>query len=289
MVKEKKTDVSVIIPFYNGNQYMERLLGCLQKNAENMAPHGMEAVIVNDSPDCEIRIDKKWCPNVDIHIIHNEKNVGIHESRVRGMKEALGEYILMLDQDDLIADYGIKSQLSHIGNSDVVVSNGEDENPNCRGMIYHSKFHQKSVKRRKNYFAIGCQIVSPGQCLMKKEAIPDIWLRYPISKNGADDYFLWLLMLTGDIHFGINYEVLYRHVNTGNNVSLNLEQMISSTMEVIEALKNLQRISKKEEKQCLRRLFMRRQYEGQGLKRKILAYVRYPDIGIRLLLSRFGL
>lgn len=285
---QKVVEVSVIVPFYNGNIYMEKLLRCLQKNAEQINSHKIEVLVINDSPDCEVIIDVNWCPDVSLKIETNSRNLGIHQSRINGILKSTGRYILMLDQDDLITENAIASQLEKIGDGDIIVANGMDENPNNPGVIYHSFLHQKAVLNRKNYFAIGTQIVSPGQCLIKRSAIPDLWLKHSVDVNGADDLFLWLLMLNHQIKWSLNYEVLYCHHNTGQNVSRDFEQMQKSVQDVMFALKSLDNISVKEEKICFRRFQMRQMYEGKGSFRKLAAYICYPDIAFRILLARFG-
>ena len=47
-------DISVIVPFYKGNQYMEQLFGVLRRNAQNAPDLQIELVLVNDSPQLAI-------------------------------------------------------------------------------------------------------------------------------------------------------------------------------------------------------------------------------------------
>ena len=289
MDKSRAADVSVVIPFYNGNKYIKPMLSLMQKNAENMYPKKLEVVLVNDSPDCDMQIEDGLCPDVNLRFCKNDKNYGIHLSRVRGISEATGEYILMLDQDDRIVENAISLQLEAIGEADIIVSNGMDENPSSKGVIYHSIAHQRAVLKRKNYFMIGCQIVSPGQCLIRRDAIPKEWFMHVIEKNGADDYFLWLLLLNNHTKWTLQYEQLYLHRNTGDNVSSDFKQMKESTLAVISLLKKLRRVSEKEERMCQKRLQMREKYEGKTSYKKWMVYLCYPQFAFRLMLSRYGL
>ena len=289
MEEQKQVEVSVIIPFYHGNTYMKALLRNLQSNAEHLEGKHIEAVIINDSPECEVIINREWCPDVFVRVICNERNLGIHQSRVCGIRLASGIYILMLDQDDSIMDNAIASQLAKIGDADIIVANGKDENPNHPGIIYGSLRHQKALLKRMNYFAIGTQIVSPGQCLIKKTVIPKEWMEHTVDVNGADDLLLWLLLLTPSLHWQLNPEVLYCHRDTGKNVSGDLEQMEESVENVIHILDGLHNISLKERKVCRRRFLMRRLYEGKGSIYKAAAFLRYPDIALRIVLAKCGM
>lgn len=80
-------------------------------------------------------------------------------------------------------------------------------------------------------------IVSPGHCLIKRTSIPEYWTKHVMSVNSADDYFLWLLMIENKCQFNVNYDVLYTHKYTGENVSGSIDQVHKSNMEMVDLLK----------------------------------------------------
>ena len=123
-------DVSVIIPIYKGNGYIESLLNKIEKNYQESQKE-IEVIFVNDYPDEEIIVGSQH--DFPIRIINNEMNQGIHQTRINGLKKALGKYILFLDQDDEISDFYIKRQLEHIGDADLCIANCimESENGKC--------------------------------------------------------------------------------------------------------------------------------------------------------------
>jgi len=53
----------------------------------------------------------------------NKRNLGIHASRICGLHHSTGEYILFLDQDDVIEPRYFLSQFQAIGDSDAVICN----------------------------------------------------------------------------------------------------------------------------------------------------------------------
>lgn len=283
----KNIDLSVITPFYQGNEYMERLLGCIRRNAET-APHlSIEMILVNDSPECQIVYDDNWIQGFDLKIVVNEENQGIQKSRINGIRAAAGKYILMLDQDDLIADHAVRSQLEKIGDADIIVSNGRDENPEDIDRIYRTTKHQKMVSEKWAYLVGGGVIVSPGQCVIKKDAIPEMWYESCIKCNGADDLLLWYFMLHNHAKWAINEEMLYTHCQTGKNVSGVYQNMMASAMEVLDVLKEYNILSDKEERLYIRRYKMLNLYRGRGRWRKYLAMFCYPDIGYGLIRMRW--
>lgn len=279
----EKYDISIITPFYKGNEYMEKLFQCIKCNAENVSDLKVEWLIINDSPECNVIYDSEWVEGYDLKIIKNNVNVGIQKSRANGIQNAKGKYVLLLDQDDIITDYALKTQMNCIGNCDIVVANGIDENPYNCGVIYRSEKQHELVKKEHCYYSIGNMIVSPGQCLIKRKAIPEIWLRNIVKNNGSDDLLLWLMMLQSNCSWAINPEKVYVHVYTGVNVSTDLKKMAKSSMEVIEILEEYNMISHKNKDLLIRRYKMREMYEGKSVWKKLIAFFYYPDIAIDLI------
>ncbi len=269
-------DLSIIIPFYNGNNELSKLLSALEIAIKQIDKIKVEIIIVNDSPNC--KVNYQGFERLNIKIITNHKNIGIHGSRVNGILNSSGKYIFMIDQDDLIKENALVSQFTKIKDNDMIIANGFDENPLNYGMIYHSRKHQEKSQNLKYYFKIGCMIVSPGQCIIKKDAIAKEWLEYRVKTNGADDLLLWILMLKNNCKITINYENLYIHTYSGKNVSSDFDKMVISSNEVIEFLYDKNFISENEKKTYIRRLNMRRFYESKSKIKKFIAMLLYPDI-----------
>ena len=232
--------ISVVIPFYKGNQYIPQLCEILRKNAIALATQcnvEMEVIFVNDSPDIEIVFPQK---EDNITVINNKVNCGIQKSRWTGIQHASGEFILLLDQDDLIADDCIAYQYKAIQDCDFVVSNGYMTDSSGDSIcLYKNEIEQRKVLNIKFYYRCSNPIISPGQVLIRKECIPSIWGNINMRYHGADDLFLWLLLLSDKHCKGtINPQKLYTHVFTGSNTSLNLELMEKSNLEVLEIMKD---------------------------------------------------
>ncbi len=95
-------DVSVIIPMYNSEKFIIKTL----KSILNQTFKNFEIILIDDgSTDntceiCEKFLDeeafKNWC------LLKNPKNSGTSISRNRGIKKAMGNYILFFDSDDLM-------------------------------------------------------------------------------------------------------------------------------------------------------------------------------------------
>ena len=228
-------EISVIVPFYKGQQYLDYLLEILDKN-NNLIDEKMEVIFVNDYPEEHLVINNTY--NFDVHVINNEVNVGIHHSRVNGLNQAKGKYILFLDQDDEITATCIKSQLEHIGNADLCIANGIMESDSESYLIYKNKRSQDYLKKQIGFIKVRDLIVSPGQCLIKKESIPEFWKHHFLTVNCADDYMLFLLMIDKKCEFAVNYDILYNHKYTGINISNDIHQNYQSNMAMLDLIKD---------------------------------------------------
>lgn len=91
--------VSVIIPVYNMEEYLD---DCIQSVLKNTLKD-IEIICVNDgSTDSSPEILKNYAEKDSRIVIVDKENGGLSSSRNAGMKVASGEYILFLDSDDYI-------------------------------------------------------------------------------------------------------------------------------------------------------------------------------------------
>ena len=231
--------ITVITPFYEGDKYMRNLIESLMANQHNLQQkgHELEVILVNDSP--WKRLEAPESQNQFIKVITNESNRGIHYSRVAGLAEATGDYVMFLDQDDILKGDALVKLLKAIvdDDADVEVANAELEQADGSLLLwYRNNYHKNLVGDLKTYLRIGIQIISPGQCLIKKTSIPDFWKTHIMTKNGADDYFLWLLMLAQGMKFKCLDEALYTHRYTAANISADTTVTDASVYDFIDLL-----------------------------------------------------
>lgn len=112
--------ISVIIPIYNAEKELPRMLNCLLDQTER----DFEVILVDDgSKDGSGCICNKIAKKDSrFHAIH-QINAGVSAARNRGLSEATGEYITFLDADDVIDSWYLTTLLSacEIRNADVSV------------------------------------------------------------------------------------------------------------------------------------------------------------------------
>lgn len=202
----------------------------------------IEAIFVNDFPAETLKIEKKWAKKVSWVIIENEKNSGIHFSRVQGFLHSKGEYILFLDQDDEISPIYLREQLKELESYDANICNGK----NYSDLIYRTAAELKRAVDGMEYKRGYNRIVSPGQVLLRRRTVPLEWVNNILRNNGADDYFLWMLIFIKNYKVGIQEKVLYWRMISETNASKNRTQMYESVYEMLEKMENMNYLTKED-------------------------------------------
>lgn len=115
-----KIKVSVIVPVYNVEKYLDKCLDSLGKQTLK----DIEIIVVNDeSPDGSQKIIDKYSKMYSTIKGYKKKNGGVSDARNFGIKEAKGEYIAFVDGDDYVSIdmYEKMYEKAKAGNFDVVV------------------------------------------------------------------------------------------------------------------------------------------------------------------------
>ena len=91
--------ISVIVPVYNVEKYLEECLDSIQ----NQTYSDIEVILVNDgSTDKSKEICGKYCKQDNRFQLLNQENQGLSAARNRGVAASTGEFIAFVDSDDII-------------------------------------------------------------------------------------------------------------------------------------------------------------------------------------------
>ena len=103
-LKECTIDLSIVIPVYNAEDYLEKCLNSLLVQKGNCK---YEVICINDgSLDGSLAILERMADKFANLVIHNQKNGGISCARNAGIALARGEYVGFVDNDDYVeSDY----------------------------------------------------------------------------------------------------------------------------------------------------------------------------------------
>ncbi len=106
-----KPIVSIIVPIYNVEKYLEQCLLSIQKQTYS----NLQIILINDgSPDKSLKIAKHFCKLDSRFIVHTKKNGGLSAARNTGIELATGEYIWFIDSDDIIQENAVKIMMESL-------------------------------------------------------------------------------------------------------------------------------------------------------------------------------
>ncbi len=106
--------ISVVIATYNRPEYLKEAIESVIKQT-----YPIEQIVVIDdfSPIDSQRVIDMF-PNENILYYRKDRNMGVSNSRNIGIQKSTGDYIAILDDDDLYADNKIEVQMKHIRSID---------------------------------------------------------------------------------------------------------------------------------------------------------------------------
>jgi len=110
------TLVSVVIPVYNGEQYLEKTV----ESILNQNYHNIELILVDDGSSDESSKIMQKLKQIDTRVkpFYN-KNGGVASARNFGINQAKGEFVAFCDQDDLWLPNKINKQIPLFNNPKV--------------------------------------------------------------------------------------------------------------------------------------------------------------------------
>lgn len=251
--------ISVVVPLFYGQRYIDLIIEMMKKNLNSMELENanrfmIELIFVNDSPNEVVQLPAiSKIGDLSIFCINNEKNEGIHKTRVNGLCRASGEYVMFLDQDDFIEPNYMIKQIESIKKNDAdwSVCNGVYR---TNSIIFPDAESIDVLLSEEDYFKKINPIISPGQVLIKREIIPDIWKNEILKGNYCDDAFLWVLLKDRGIELTFVNELLYTHNENGGNTSFSWDNNADALLELKNVMERSQCLSRENSTIFLRAL-----------------------------------
>lgn len=110
METTKQPLITVVMPNYNGRRFVEQAIDSVL----NQTYSNFELLVVDDcSKDDSLQLIQQKAQSDDrIRVIALEHNAGVANARNVGIKEAKGEFIALLDNDDLWTEDKLERQLA---------------------------------------------------------------------------------------------------------------------------------------------------------------------------------
>lgn len=285
------TDVSVIVPLYYGKKYLPRILKMIRLNSIRARDElNLELILVNDSPD-EVpeNVSKETFPVISVS---NSVNEGIQRSRIKGLDVSSGEYVLFLDQDDELAEDAVLNLFRAADGHPAASSDWCFEDLAAGKTVSYSKKGAVDEKTLRVLLQGGNCIGPPGHCLLRRDCIPECWRVNTLSVNGADDYLLWVCMLTEGRHFQYCNKSLYVHKYNERSCSADELRMLCSEQEAFLTAAKYYGFSDSLIRHYLKYMDLRREMyrlRQKGVPKiiRLLAYCRYPGELWRRIISGY--
>lgn len=218
-----KIKVSVIVPVYNCEMFLERAIeSVINQNdfAEN------ELILIDDgSTDGSSQIcDKYACLHNNIKVIHQE-NTGVSAARNNGINAAKGEWIFFLDSDDYLHEDAFVKMFSQ-GDADIICARHSSNLPvqsDFLGYFESGVYKIDNIKDKliqilssSNYFFFTCWAK-----LFRRSIVIENNVLFPVELKYAEDmvFVYTYLRYCGLVSF-VSDEVYYYFVNTNNATSV---------------------------------------------------------------------
>ncbi|WP_446470092.1 glycosyltransferase family 2 protein [Xenorhabdus stockiae] len=186
MLFDLKNKISVIIPVYNVEKYIEKCIHSIK----NQSYDNFEAIIINDgSTDKSIEKITALISQDSRFKIIEQKNAGLSAARNKGLEHATGEYISFVDSDDYIDKNFLKDMMNKIiqTDSDICVCDVQTVDENEKKIKYLRQ-HLNSENAPLEIYPIYLEsvIVLPIACnkLYKKKFFKKI--KFPIGRYFED-------------------------------------------------------------------------------------------------------
>jgi glycosyltransferase involved in cell wall biosynthesis len=129
-VQIKTPLVSVVIPTYNRSKELARAI----KSVLNQTYQNFEILVVDDGSEENLRVVCDSFNDQRIRFLRNNTHTNANVARNRGIKEAQGEYIAMLDSDDEYLPHHLSRRVEKIKEWDcdgifgsAYIDNGEEQ------------------------------------------------------------------------------------------------------------------------------------------------------------------
>lgn len=147
--------ISIIIPMYNSQEYIERAINSvISQNYDNY-----EIILIDDcSIDNTINICNRYLSD-NIKLLKLEKNSGVSSARNTGINNASGDYIIFLDSDDWLDNNALTTIANAVISSDLI--------------IYGTSYNRKN--------GIYKQPLPISKSLLKKDLLSDLFLLLDVS------------------------------------------------------------------------------------------------------------
>ncbi len=206
--------VSVLTPLYHTNhEHLNQMI----LSVLNQTFGDFEFLLLNDSPeDKTLRCAIESFDDPRILYLENEKNCGISISRNRLIEEARGEYLAVLDHDDICLPERLEKQVSYLdAHPDVGIVSGFVEAMST-GKVNPKRYPEMNLDIKRQLLSENC--LAHSAMMIRKSTIDATKVRYDPLFFPAEDYMLCVELMRYTQFYNLQ-EVILRYRDHTENVS----------------------------------------------------------------------
>lgn len=186
----------------------------------NQSFNNFEFIIVNDNPgksELKDLLDHYAASDSRVHIIENDKNIGLTKSLNKAIKAAKGKYIARMDTDDIALPERLSLQYEYLEKNSNIALIGTsvrivDQNGNITGKVIKNDSHSQVVK---NIFHKRLAFYHP-TIMFRNEN-----LLYREGFETTQDYDFYLNLLSKGKKFANLKDILLGYRVSNKSVSMN--------------------------------------------------------------------
>lgn len=183
--------VSVLIPLYKAEKYIAGTI----ESVLSQSFMDYEVIIVDDcGMDESLEIAESYQrKDSRIKIFRNDRNYGIAYTRNRGLDECVGEYIALLDDDDLMVGERLAKQVEFLDANPYIGAVGGnaqwiDEN----GMVIRETIEVNRDPLEVKMFLHFRNILNNSEMTFRKAVADRFGIRYRDHCYGMEDFRFWI-------------------------------------------------------------------------------------------------
>jgi glycosyltransferase involved in cell wall biosynthesis len=226
--------VSVIIPMYNGSQYISSAV----QSARNQTFEDLEILLVDDaSTDGTLTEVEPHLTDRRLKLIRNSRNLGIPATKNKALGLATGEYIAFLDQDDIWLPNKIEAQLSILTQqANIGLMASAVYFINERGDLIGKKIldveeTQPPLGIRR---LLRGNFITNSSAMIRRSCVDKVGY-FNENLRGSDDYDMWVRIAE---HYGIYYlkkVLIKKRLHNSNFSEQNINMMLQGKLTIINS------------------------------------------------------
>lgn len=205
--------ISVIMPLYNAEQFVKKAIeSILQQSFKDF-----ELILIDDCATDNTLDVVSSIKSSKIKIVNNEKNSGIAYSRNKGLELADGQYIALMDDDDLTVPNRFETQIGYlethndidvIGGRHCIIDQRDQIIRTCREPLNNPQYIRADMMLYDS--------IANGSAMIRNDFLKENQIKYQENCLGMEDYRFWIDCSVRGKITNLSDILLYWR-NSGNN------------------------------------------------------------------------